>query len=70
MKGVRNILAIGSVVTFLASFAAFVICSLAGRYDNLAWLGITAFMSFSVLIVALDSPNDEDKGIINYRFGL
>lgn len=70
MKGVRSILAIGSVVTFLASFSAFVICSLAGRYNNLVWLGITAFISFSVMIVTLGSPNDEDKGIINYRFGL
>ena len=70
MKGVRNILAIGSVVTFLASFAAFVICSLAGCYDSLVLLGITAFIAFFIMIVALDSPTDDDKGIIDYRFGL
>ena len=59
MKGIRNILATASLVVFLASFLAFVICAFAGYYAFLFHSGITAVIAFTVLFVVGDTGNND-----------
>ena len=59
MKGIRNILAAGSLVVFVASFVAFVICAFAGYYGFLLHSGLTALIAFTVLFSVGDTHNND-----------
>lgn len=58
MKRIRNILATVSLLTFVVSFAAFVVSAFIGFYGNLAWSGITAFTAFAVMLVVAGTPDN------------
>ena len=58
MKRIRNILATVSLLTFVVSFAVFVISCFLGFYGNLAWSGLIAFFAFSLMLIAVGSPDN------------
>ena len=59
MKGIRNIFAAGSLVVFVVSFVAFVICVFAGYYGFLLHSGLTALIAFAVLFSVGDTLNND-----------
>ncbi len=58
VKRIINILATVSLLTFVVSFATFVISAFTGFYGNLVWSGLTAFVAFSVMLVVAGSPDN------------
>jgi hypothetical protein len=57
MKGIKSIIATGSLLTFVVSFAVFVISILAGFYANLALSGLTAVVAF-IFYIASGNPDN------------
>ncbi|MBP3773828.1 MAG: hypothetical protein ILA34_00570 [Bacteroidaceae bacterium] len=58
MKGIKSILATVSLLTFVVSFAAFVVSVYAGFYASLAWLGIISFVSFFAMLIVAGTPDN------------
>lgn len=59
MKGIRNIIAAGSLVVFVVSFVAFIACAFAGYYGFLLHSGLTALIAFAVLFSIGDTRNND-----------
>ncbi|MBR1712635.1 MAG: hypothetical protein IJ722_04470 [Alloprevotella sp.] len=59
MKRIRRIAATLSLLTFAVSFATFVISTFASWYGNLIWAGLTAAVSFFILLLAAGTPDNE-----------
>ena len=58
MKKIRSILATVSLLTFVVSFATFVISAFTGFYGNLVWSGLTTFVAFSVMLIVAGTPDN------------